>query len=980
MKKKSQMKVINTYSIRKCNIGVASFIIGSFLFLGVNGNLAEANDEGREVDNERQEVDNGQQQKLKEADNERQEVDNGQQQKLKEADNERQEVDNGQQQKLKEADNERQEVDNGQQQKLKEADNERQEVDNGQQQKLKEADNERQEVDNGQQQKLKEADNERQEVDNGQQQKLKEVDNERQEVDNGQQQKLKEVDNERQEVDNGQQELFKKINESTNRESTVKRLLEDVYSKENARGILNKIKPEDYNLSSKELINKIIKAGIDYSEENNSKYKVFASVPKANITLKNEYNIGNSLVVRSDKVIKPEDYVNYPEGYHVQSYVSKGKEYPSLDDIVKKRVTGSYKITYRLLDSKDEPVYGEDGQAIVRSLNVYFYNPEPALDIIKEIEEDIDKNNYQNGEEIKEDLEKIKNELERPTKIPDVPALIDEINNKKNQLGNLDTTAPDAPKVKDTESGSKKITGEGSEPGNDITVTFPSGKTSQGKVGQDGQWEVDVPAGEELKPGDKVTAKETDPSGNESSSGTGNVIDTTAPDAPKVKDTESGSKKITGEGSEPGNDITVTFPSGKTSQGKVGQDGQWEVDVPAGEELKPGDKVTAKETDPSGNESSSGTGNVIDTTAPDAPKVKDTESGSKKITGEGSEPGNDITVTFPSGKTSQGKVGQDGQWEVDVPAGEELKPGDKVTAKETDPSGNESSSGTGNVIDTTAPDAPKVKDTESGSKKITGEGSEPGNDITVTFPSGKTSQGKVGQDGQWEVDVPAGEELKPGDKVTAKETDPSGNESSSGTGNVIDTTAPDAPKVKDTESGSKKITGEGSEPGNDITVTFPSGKTSQGKVGQDGQWEVDVPAGEELKPGDKVTAKETDPSGNESSSGTGNVIDTTAPDAPKVKDTESGSKKITGEGSEPGNDITVTFPSGKTSQGKVGQDGQWEVDVPAGEELKPGDKVTAKETDPSGNESSLPNTGKTKGDFANVILFILGLVLLLKRK
>ncbi|HCD6351683.1 TPA: hypothetical protein NDU02_002799, partial [Staphylococcus aureus] len=245
-----------------------------------------------------------------------------------------------------------------------------------------------------------------------------------------------EANNERQEVDNGQQELLKKINESTNRESTVKRLLEDVYSKENARGILNKIKPEDYNLSSNELINKIIKAGIDYSEENNSKYKVFASVPKANITLKSEYNIGNSLVVRSDKVIKPEDYVNYPEGYHVQSYVSKGKEYPSLDDIVKKRVTGSYKITYRLLDSKDEPVYGEDGQAIVRSLNVYFYNPEPALDIIKEIEEDIDENNYQNGEEIKEGLEKIKNELERPTKIPDVPALIDEINNKKNQLEN----------------------------------------------------------------------------------------------------------------------------------------------------------------------------------------------------------------------------------------------------------------------------------------------------------------------------------------------------------------------------------------------------------------------------------------------------------------------------------------------------------------------------------------------------------------
>ncbi|MBS3579578.1 hypothetical protein KCX37_13720, partial [Staphylococcus aureus] len=68
-------------------------------------------------------------------------------------------------------------------------------------------------------------------------------------------------------------------------------------------------------------------------------------------------------------------------------------------------------------------------------------------------------------------------------------------------------------------------------------------------------------------------------------------------------------------------------------------------------------------------------------------------------------------------------------------------------------------------------------------------------------------------------------------------------------------------------------------PRNDITVTFPRANTRQAKVGQDGQWDVDVPAGEQLKPGDKVTAKETAPSGNESSSGTGNVIDTTAPDA-----------------------------------------------------------------------------------------------------
>ncbi|MFZ8412274.1 hypothetical protein ACO1MD_14195, partial [Staphylococcus aureus] len=75
-------------------------------------------------------------------------------------------------------------------------------------------------------------------------------------------------------------------------------------------------------------------------------------------------------------------------------------------------------------------------------------------------------------------------------------------------------------------------------------------------------------------------------------------------------------------------------------------------------------------------------------------------------------------------------------------------------------------------------------------------------------------------------------------------------------------------------------------------------KTTQPKVAQDGQWEVDVPAAEDKKPGDKLTPKQTHPSRNESSSATANVIDTTPPDAPKVNHTDTASKKITGEGSE----------------------------------------------------------------------------------
>ncbi|WP_187418117.1 Ig-like domain-containing protein [Staphylococcus aureus] len=552
------------------------------------------------------------------------------------------------------------------------------------------------------------------------------------------------------------------------------------------------------------------------------------------IRLRPEYNVGNALVVRVDKEINPEKFVDYPEGYTVQSYVSKGSDYPSVEKIVKNKITGMYKITYTLMDKAGNPVNGSDGQVVIRSLNIYFYDPTPVLESIDKVNKKIKDGNYSNGDEVKKELDKIRVDIERPKEIPNIKEFLSKVDMEEKKLKVTDTTAPEAPSVNDTEVGSKKVSGKGHEVGNTVTVTFPDGKTATSKVDEKGNWTVDVPEGTELKVGNEITATETDMSGNKSESGKGKVTDTTAPEAPSVNDTEVGSKKVSGKGHEVGNTVTVTFPDGKTATSKVDEKGNWTVDVPEGTELKVGNEITATETDMSGNKSESGKGKVTDTTAPEAPSVNDTEVGSKKVSGKGHEVGNTVTVTFPDGKTATSKVDEKGNWTVDVPEGTELKVGNEITATETDMSGNKSESGKGKVTDTTAPEAPSVNDTEVGSKKVSGKGHEVGNTVTVTFPDGKTATSKVDEKGNWTVDVPEGTELKVGNEITATETDMSGNKSESGKGKVTDTTAPEAPSVNDTEVGSKKVSGKGHEVGNTVTVTFPDGKTATSKVDEKG--------------------------------------------------------------------------------------------------------------------------------------------------
>ncbi|WP_246815389.1 Ig-like domain-containing protein, partial [Corynebacterium sp. HMSC11D10] len=73
-------------------------------------------------------------------------------------------------------------------------------------------------------------------------------------------------------------------------------------------------------------------------------------------------------------------------------------------------------------------------------------------------------------------------------------------------------------------------------------------------------------------------------------------------------------------------------------------------------------------------------------------------------------------------------------------------------------------------------------------------------------------------------------------------------------------------------------------------------------------------------------------------------------EAPTVDPVKPGDKEITGKDDRPNSKVTVTFPDGTKEEATTDKDGNWKVDVPAGIELKPGDKITV--IDKAGNDTT----------------------------
>ncbi|WP_145477032.1 Ig-like domain-containing protein [Staphylococcus warneri] len=514
-----------------------------------------------------------------------------------------------------------------------------------------------------------------------------------------------------------------------------------------------------------------------------------------------------------------------------------------------------------------------------------------------------------------------------------------------------DTTAPSVPTVNPVTSDDTQITGK-AEPGSTVTVTFPDGTKATGTTDADGNYVIDIPANEDLKGGETLPVTSTDKDGNQSEPASTVVTDTTAPSVPTVNPVTSNDKTITGK-AEPGSTVTVTFPDGSTSTGKADQDGNYVIDIPANEDLKGGETLPVTSTDQDGNTSEPATTVVTDTTAPEAPTVNPVTSDDTQITGK-AEPNSTVTVTFPDGTTASGTTDADGNYVIDIPANEDLKGGETLPVTATDKDGNTSDKTTTVVTDTTAPTVPTINPVTSDDTQITGK-AEPGSTVTVTFSDGTTATGTADQDGNYVIDIPSNEDLKGGETLPVTSTDKDGNQSEPAKTVVTDTTAPSVPTINPVTSEDTQITGK-AEPGSTVTVTFPDGTTATGKTDENGNYVIDIPSNEDLKGGETLPVTATDKDGNTSEPATTVVTDTTAPEAPTVNPVHKGDKTITGK-AEPGSTVTITFPDGTTATGKTDENGNYVIDIPAGENLKGGDHIGVTATDANGNTS--PSTDGT---------------------
>ncbi|MFO3687999.1 Ig-like domain-containing protein [Staphylococcus felis] len=507
------------------------------------------------------------------------------------------------------------------------------------------------------------------------------------------------------------------------------------------------------------------------------------------------------------------------------------------------------------------------------------------------------------------------------------------------------SVAPNPPTINDVEAGSKVISGTGVA-GNQITVTLPGGTKETTTVGADGTWTVTVTDTEHLNDSDVVSAIQNDGQ-NDSAISSVTVKDTIAPNTPLINAVEAGATQISGQG-ENSALIIVTFPDGTMAFTRVDENGNWTVHVPSAvPKLTVGDKIMVISVDNASNKSEETSITVEDQTAPDAPTVDPVTSKATVIMGTG-EAGSTVTVTFPDGTTTTGKVNGEGRYEVKIPDTAGLKGGETIKVTLTDEAGNQSEATSITVEDQTAPEAPTVDSVTSKATVITGTG-EAGSTVTVTFPNGTTTTGTVNEEGRYEVKIPDTAGLKGGETIKVTLTDEAGNQSEATSTTVEDQTAPDAPTVDPVTSKATIITGTG-EAGSKVTVKFPDGTTVTGTVDEAGRYEVKIPDTAGLKGGKTIKVTLTDEAGNQSEATTTTVEDQTAPDAPTVDPVTSKATVITGTG-EAGSTVTVTFPDGTTATGTVNEEGRYEVKIPDTAGLKGGETIKVTLTDSSGNVS-----------------------------
>jgi len=486
------------------------------------------------------------------------------------------------------------------------------------------------------------------------------------------------------------------------------------------------------------------------------------------------------------------------------------------------------------------------------------------------------------------------------------------------------------------------------------------------------------------------------------------VVDTTPPAEPTAQvdgaktdgdHTYSNDDTPTMSGTgEPGDKIIIVYPTGEVVTTTVDDTGHWVAPEPTLPLPEGENDIKVIDQDPAGNQTEITVPVIIDTTAPTAPEAHldpasdtgvkgDDITSDKTPTIDGkSEPGADISVTFPTGEVVTTTADANGDWSV-TPTQPLPEGNNDITVIATDPAGNASEPTViAVVIDTTAPTAPEAHLDPASDTGIKGDGitndttptidgkTEPGADISVTFPTGEVVTTTADANGDWSV-TPTQPLPEGNNDITVIATDPAGNQSEPTViPVVIDTSAPTAPEAHLDPASDTGIKGDGitndttptidgkTEPGADISVTFPTGEVVTTTADANGDWSV-TPT-QPLPEGDNdITVIATDPAGNPSEPTiVPVVIDTQAPSAPEAHLDPASDSGTKGDGitndttptidgkTEPGADISVTFPTGEVVTTTADANGDWSVTptqpLPEGK-----NDITVIAIDPAGNPS-----------------------------
>ncbi|MDO6673921.1 Ig-like domain-containing protein, partial [Cobetia amphilecti] len=575
----------------------------------------------------------------------------------------------------------------------------------------------------------------------------------------------------------------------------------------------------------------------------------------------------------------------------------------------------------------------------------------------------------------------------------------------------VDTTAPDAPVLSETdgETANGSTVNGSAEAGGTVEITSGDGDLlGSGTVADDGTFSITLSPKQEA--GAELTATVTDAAGNESPVSDPLVVpedaDVTAPNTPTITSatddvaadtgalasgdsTNDATPTLTGS-AEAGSTVTITHNGEVVDTVVADVNGAWSYTPST--DLTDGDHVfSVTATDAAGNESApSGEFTLtVDTVAPDAPILSETdgETANGSTVNGSAEAGGTVEITNGDGDLlGSGSVADDGTFSITLSPKQEA--GAELTATVTDAAGNESPVSDTLVVpedaDVTAPNTPTITSatddvaadtgalasgdsTNDPTPSLTGS-AEAGSTVTITHNGEVVDSVTADTNGAWSYTPST--KLTDSDHIfSVTATDAAGNESAaSGEFTLtVDTAAPDAPVLSETDGTTVAGTGEA---GTTVEITNANDDVL-GTAVVDAEGNFSVELSPEQEAGSTLTATATDAAGNESAASAALDVpedaDVTAPNTPTITSATDDVPADTGAlasgdstndaaptligSAEAGSSITITHNGEVVDSVTADANGAWSytpaTDLTDGEHVF---SVTA--TDAAGNESA----------------------------